>query len=177
MKKIVALAAVVLLVISAVVYTSIGMTKKNNLAKETMQSTMPSKDSAKNVEKKDNGFDKYIKLIGLSKKELINTLGEQPTTIDEGGLEFKKAAIRVWFKDFGSGPVQQVYTNNKDVDFNGVKIGDKISDFKKVFGKPIKEDVSSAYSNFKYKEIVLSIYYDAKTQKTFAAYVLAEAVK
>ena len=178
MKKIVALAAVVLLVISAVVYTSLGMTKKNNsITKETMQITLPSKDSTKNVEKKDNSFEKYIKLIGLSKKDLISTLGEQPTIVDEGGLEFKKVGIRVWFKDYGAGPVQQVYTDKKDVDFNGVKIGDKISKFKSLFGKPVKEDLSSAYSNFKYKGIVLSVYYDAKTQKTFAAYVLSEIIR
>ena len=69
------------------------------------------------------------------------------------------------------------YIITKDVDFNGVKIGDKISKFKSIFGKPIKEDLSSAYSNFKYKGIILSVYYDAKTQQTFAAYVLSEQVK
>ena len=114
MKKIVALAAVVLIVISAVVYTSLGMFKNNNSAtKETMKTILPSKDIAKNVEKKDNSFERYIKLIGLSKKDLISNLGEQPTVVDEGGLEFKKAGIRVWFKDYGAGPVQQVYNNKR----------------------------------------------------------------
>jgi len=170
MKKIVALVAVMLLVISAVVYTSMGMTKKNNSkTKETVQSHLAIKDITK--------FELYIKLIGLSKKELISTLGEEPTSIDEGGLEFAKTGIRVWFKDYGAGPVQQVYTDKKDVVFNGVKLGDKISSFKNVFGKPIKENTSSAFSNFEYKGIVLSVYYAAKTQITFAAYVLDPAVK
>ena len=83
----------------------------------------------------------------------------------------------MWFKDYGAGPVQQVYTNKKDIEFNGVKIGDKISSFKNIFGKPVKEDTNSAFSNFTYKGIVLSIYYDPKTEITFAAYILDEEVK
>ena len=63
MKKIVALVAVVLLVISAVVYTSMGMTKKNNSnTRKTVQSHLAIKDITK--------FELYIKLIGLSKKNL-----------------------------------------------------------------------------------------------------------
>jgi len=52
-----------------------------------------------------------------TKKELIKTIREEPTTIDEGGVEFSTYGIRVWFEGYGTGPVQQVYTDKKDVDF------------------------------------------------------------
>ncbi len=129
------------------------------------------------VDEKNNDFERYIKLIGLDKEKLISTLHEEPTTIDEGGLEFPKSGIRVWFKDYGVGPVQQVFINKNDVDFKGIKIGDKISSFKNVFGKPVNENISSGYSNFKYNEVVLSVYYDSKTEKTFAVYILDKSVK
>ena len=178
MKKIVILASVVLLVLSTVAYSSKGMTKENNFfKKEVVKAASPSKDVSEDISKKNNSFESYIKLIGLNKKELINALGEEPTSVDEGGLEFSKLGIRVWFENYGTGPVQQVFISNKDVDFNGVKVGDNISSFKNVFGKPIKEDISSSYSNFEYNGVVLSVYYDAKTETTFAVYILDKSVK
>ena len=178
MKKVSVLATVVLLALSTVACASKEMTKENNsLTKETLQSVVSSKDLVKNVDGENSSFEKYIKLLGLSKKELISTLGEEPTTVDEGGLEFSKEGIRVWFKDYGAGPVQQVFTTKKDVEFNGAKIGDKISRFKSAFKKIVKEDVNSAYSNFEYEGIILSVYYDSKTEITFAVYILDKEVK
>ncbi|MBU3145068.1 hypothetical protein [Clostridium sp. CF012] len=178
MKKVAALALVVLLTLFTVAYTSNAMTKGNDLlTKGTVQNALPNDESAKEVPEKNISFRKYIKLIGLSKSELISTLGQKPTSIDEGGLQFSESDIRVWFKDYGNGPVEQVYIDNKDVDFKGIKLGDKISSFKDEFGKPVEEHVTFAYSNFKYDGIVLSVYYNPKTETTFAAYILDKNVK
>lgn len=171
MKKIAALAVVVLLALFIVAYTSNAMTKGNNSReKEIVQ-------SAKEGFKKNNSLENYIKLIGLNKEELIAKIGEEPTPIDEDGVEFLQLDIRVWFKDYGNGTVEQVYIDNKDVDFNGVKLGDKISKFKNVFGKPVEQHVTFAYSNFEYNGIVLSVYYDPKTETTFAVYILNKNVR
>lgn len=178
MKKVTALAVVVLLTLFTVAYTSNAMTKGNDLlTKETVQNALPNDESAKEVSEKGISFRKYIKLIGLSKKELIIKLEEQPISIEEGGLQFSKSDIRVWFKDYGNGPVEQVYIDNKEVDFKGIKLGDKISSFKDEFGKPVEENVTFAYSNFKYNGIVLSVYYNPKTETTFAVYILDKNVK
>ena len=146
---------------------------ENTIKKDTVMT----ENVVTQVDEKNNNFENYIKLIGLDKEKLISTLGEEPNSIDEGGLEFSKSGIRVWFKDYGVGPVQQVFINKDEVDFNGVKIGDKISSFKNVFGKPVNEDISSAYSNFEYNGVVLSVYYDSKTEITFAVYILDKNVK
>lgn len=177
-KKITVFALVVLLALSTGACSSKENTKESNsLTKEAVQSVVASKDIAKNVAGESKSFDNYIKLIGLSKKELISMFKEEPTVVDEGGLEFPKEGIRVWFKDYGAGPVQQVFTTKKDVEFNGAKIGDKIGSFKSAFKKIVKEDVNSAYSNFEYEEIILSVYYDSKTEITFAVYILDKEVK
>lgn len=178
MKKVTALAVVVLLTLFTVAYTSNAMTKGNELsAKETVQNSVPNDEMAKEVSEKSVSFRNYIKLIGLSKAELTRALGQKPMSIDEGGLQFPESDIRVWFKDYGNGPVEQVYIDNKDVNFNGVKLGDKISSFRNVFGKPTEENTTFAYSNFKYSGIVLSVYYDPKTETTFAVYILDKNVK
>ena len=175
MKRKVVLAVVLLLVLGTGAYKINGINKdKDVFIKQTVQSSALNKDTAKIASSENTDFESYMKLIGLSKKKLISVLGEEPTTVDEGGLEFSKTGIRVWFKDYGKGPVNQVYTDKKNVSFNGVKIGDKISNFKNVFGKVVKENTSSAYSNFEYKGIILSVYYDSKTKITFAVYILSD---
>jgi len=178
MKKIVTLVAVVLLTLSSVAYASKGITNgDNSQTKESSKIILPSKVNAKEASERNNTVENYIKLIGLNKKELISTLGEEPTSIDEGGLQFSGTDIRVWFKDYGNGPVEQVYIDNRDVDFKGVRLGDKISGFVDIFGEPVEEHTTFAYSNFKYKGIVLSVYYDPKTETTFAVYILNKNVK
>ncbi|MBZ9633851.1 hypothetical protein [Clostridium sp. FP1] len=177
MRKIAELAIVVLLILFTVAYTSNAMTKGNNpRSKETVQKALPYDESAKEAPEKNISFKNYIKLIGLRKKELIAKLGEKSTTIDDGGLEFSQLDIRVWFKNYGNGPVEQIYIDNKDIDFNGAKLGSKIGSFQSVFGKAVEEHTTFAYSNFKYNGIVLSIYYDPKTETTFAAYILDENI-
>lgn len=139
----------------------------NSLSEDTAVTKSQSYEDAK------NSFEQYFDLLGLSNEKLMNTLNEQPVLIDEGGLEFKKAGIRVWFKDYGIGMVvDQIYVEKKDVDYNGIKVGDKISSFKKIFGNPVREDKSSAYCNFKYKEKFLSVNYDPKREETISIYIL-----
>ncbi|MBU3113245.1 hypothetical protein [Clostridium lacusfryxellense] len=177
MKKRFVLIAIVVLVLSTISYPSKAMTnQKNNFKKEKIENVVPIKLIKDNTVQSRN-FEDYIKLIGLSKKQLIDTIGEKPTTVDEGGLEFFKYGIRVWFEGYGTGPVQQVYTDKKNVDFRGVKIGDKISDFKKIFGKTVQQNTTSAYSNFEYNGIILSVYYNPKTKITFAVYILDQVAK
>ncbi|MCM1988562.1 hypothetical protein [Oceanirhabdus seepicola] len=140
--------------------------------KENSNNTKNLNDENKENQTSDNNYETYLKLIGLNKEELISTLEEEPSPIDEDGLEFSAAEIRVWFDINGQDSVSQIFTQNKEIDFNGVKIGAKISDFKNIFGEPIEEDRSSAYSNFKYNDIVLSVYYNSETQETFSIYIL-----
>jgi len=125
-------------------------------------------DSTASIE--TNDFVNYLNFLGLSKEELINNLGEEPTTIDEGGLEFKKAGIRVWFKE---DKVNQVFTQSSDINFKGAKIGDKIDEFKKVFGEP--ESNENGVMNFKYEDnAYISINYDTNNNDTYAVYFLTE---
>jgi len=115
-------------------------------------------------------FTKYLSLLGLNKKELISALNEEPNIIDEGGLEFKKAEIRVWFDTKSYTLVDQIFIMGKDIDFNGVKINDNINGFKKVFGNPLSDKNGDAH--FKYKNIFLSVNYDINTKQTYGVYIL-----
>lgn len=119
----------------------------------------------------NKNFEEYVSLIGISEEQLAQTLGEEPTTVDEGGLAFAKTNISVWFGSDGK-TVEQVYIGDPKVDFNGVKAGASINDFKKVFGDPILEDTS--YANFDYKGLVLNVNYDLNTKNTVSVYVLKE---
>ncbi len=111
-----------------------------------------------------------IGYLGLSKEDLISKLGDTYNQVDEGGLEFTEPGIRVWFDDKGN--VNQVYTNNSGIDFNGAEVGDSIEDFIKIFGNPVSE--SDANIVFKIESNYLSVFYDTNTQKVFAVYVLNE---
>ena len=118
----------------------------------------------------DKSMEKYINLLGLSKDELIKALDETPDSTDEGGLEFKKADIRVWFEGKDIRTVSQVFTQRKDIDFKGAKIGDKLDKFKEAFGKPVSDANGDAH--FKYEDLFLSINYDTGSGETFAVYLL-----
>lgn len=146
------------------------ITSETKIIEQKNKFKKQSDENYKNKNSKNN-LEKYVKLIGLSKDELVNSLDENPVSIGEGGLEFSKADIRVWLKNHENGPVEQIFTQNKKIDFNGVKIGDKIYSFKKIFGEPIEDDNSSAYSNFKYNNIILSVYYNPQTKITHSVYI------
>ena len=121
-----------------------------------------------NVVKKD--FKEYIPLLGLTREALIGTLNEEPASIDEGGLEFKKAGIRVWFDPDSYTKVEQIFTMREDIDFNGAKVGDTIGKFRMAFGEPLSDRNGDAH--FKYNDIFLSVNYDTATEKTVAVYIL-----
>lgn len=151
--------------------------KDSNDTSSTLQDT--SKETTSENEKtvnelksdnKESSFNEYINLLGLSKEKLIGTLNEKPSPIDEGGLEFKEAGVRVWFDAKSHTLVDQIFIMKSDMDLNGVKIGDKISKFKEVFGKSVSDKNGDAH--FKYKDIFLSVNYDTKTEQTYGVYLL-----
>lgn len=116
-------------------------------------------------------FEKYFDLLGTTKETLIETLKEDPSKIDEGGLEFKENGIRIWFNSEYTA-VSQVFTDRADIDFNGAKIGDKIDSFKVAFGEPVSDNNGDMH--FKYDNGFISVNYDTKTEATFAVYLLSE---
>ncbi|MTK07336.1 MAG: hypothetical protein F8N38_09650 [Hungatella sp.] len=115
-------------------------------------------------------LDRYIGLLGLTKEELVNNLGEEPEKIDEGGLEFKKAGIRIWFDQTNYKTAEQIFVLDPDFDIHGVKLGEKIDKFKEVLKDPVSDRNGDAH--FKYNDIYLSVNYDTNTQITYGLYLL-----
>lgn len=116
-------------------------------------------------------FETYFDLLGASKQDFIDNMNEKPNAVDEGGLEFEKAGIRVWFQ-MNTGTVSQIFLQDNHVDFNGARIGDKIDKFKTAFGDPISD--RNGDMHFKYKTGFVSVNYDTQTEDTVAVYLLAE---
>lgn len=166
MKKIIVI-CIFLLTLSIASCTNKQENKDNKSAQESSKQIETSSINNKKT------IEKYAGLIGLTKEELIKAMGEEPNAVDEGGLEFPKDGIRIWFGDDGK-TVNQVWMSSIDIDFNGAKIGETIEDFKNIFGKAIQEDTSSAYSNFNYKNLILNVNYDPNTKKVFAVYLVKE---
>lgn len=152
-----------------------------NSSQESVEQTAPIADSEGESSASDpqpssdteaaNSFQPYFDLLGLSKQDLINNISEKPDSIDEGGLEFKEAGIRVWF-NWDTNTVSQVYFERNDLDFNGAIIGDKIEDFKSAFGEPISDQNGDMH--FKYEDGYISVNYDTQTEITIAVYLLSE---
>ena len=115
-------------------------------------------------------LDRYISLLGLTKEELVNNLGEEPEKIDEGGLEFKKAGIRIWFDQTNYKTAEQIFVMDPEFDIQGVRLGEKIEKFKEVLKDPVSDRNGDAH--FKYNDIYLSINYDTNTQITYGLYLL-----
>ncbi|MBE5979457.1 MAG: hypothetical protein E7249_10005 [Paenibacillaceae bacterium] len=115
-------------------------------------------------------LDGYIGLLGLTKEELVKNLGEEPEKIDEGGLEFKNAGIRIWFDQTNYKTAEQIFVMDPDFDIHGVKLGEKIDKFKEVLKDPVSDRNGDAH--FKYNDIYLSINYDTSTQVTYGLYLL-----
>ncbi|QGU94478.1 hypothetical protein GOM49_04610 [Clostridium bovifaecis] len=164
MKKIITVGITLLLGLS-----TIGCTAKQ----EVMLGAKVSQEEKATKAEEKNTIENYTKLIGLSKEEIIDVMGEEATPIDEGGLEFSNAGIRVWFGEDGKN-VSQIFMNSSDIDFNGARIGEKIEDFKSVFGKSVLEDTGSAYSNFDYEGLILHVQYDPSTKQVIAVYLMDE---
>lgn len=171
MKKITAICSALLLSLSMIGCTAkqqVGLS--SGVSKDTSDISQKTKETEK---EEKNTVDKYTKLIGLTRDEILKKLSENPNLVDEGGLEFQSAGIRVWFGEDGK-TANQVFMNSKDIDFNGARVGENVEKFKSIFGKPVLEDKESAYINFDYKGLVLHVPYDSKTQKVIAVYLVKE---
>ncbi|MBC7765416.1 MAG: hypothetical protein H7Y41_02940 [Hyphomonadaceae bacterium] len=111
--------------------------------------------------------DTYVSLMGMPKELLTSLMTEEAKPVEQDGLEFPTNKIRIWFEKSGEQQISnKIAMLSPDVDYNGVKIGDNISEFKRVLGKTTLENKESAFANFTYKEMVLNINYDPKTGKT-----------
>jgi hypothetical protein len=147
----------------------VSTSEKDAQSTNSPQSTTQSSPNATNTGSETNSLKGFISLLGMSKDKLIETLKEEPTTIDEGGLEFAKSGTRVWFEGKPAA-VSQIFTQNKSLDLNGAKIGDSIDKFKEKFGTPVSDNNGDMH--FKYGDVYLSINYDATTGATYALYIL-----
>lgn len=114
-------------------------------------------------------------LLGMTRDELTAAMGnETPVGVDEGGLGFEKAGIRVWFDDATHTKVAQVFVMTDDIDLDGVHRGDSLADFEKTFGQPISD--SNGDARFSYKGVYLSVIHDAasSSDQVVGVYVLQE---
>lgn len=145
---------------------------KDSLEPDSTETNENSETTGNNEASNDNSFTHLENLLGLSKDELISKLGDEYNKVDEGGLEFTKTGIRVWFDD--KSITNQVYTNSPEINFDGTKIGDSIDSFINVFGEAVSNNNGNAL--FKYEDNYLSVYYDTNTTITFAVYFLTEEV-
>lgn len=146
-------------------------------AKETAQEPLTEnqtmdKDQGADTEEANQfkNMSQLKELLGLSKEELIKRINSEYATVDEGGLEFTKPEIRVWFDE--KGKVNQIFTANTALDFDGLKIGDKIQTFKEKFGEPTKDITGETH--FKIGDVFISVYYDSETGISNSIYLLAE---
>lgn len=172
-----------LLLISMLEISGCSIKETDRTAGSTKESTAPSitqteaaKESSTAVaittaaEDESARLDSYIGLLGLTKEELVKNLGEEPEKIDEGGLEFKNAGIRIWFDQTNYKTAEQIFVMDPDFDIQGVKLGEKIDKFKEVLKDPVSDQNGDAH--FKYNDIYLSINYDTNTQVTYGLYLL-----
>jgi len=172
-----------LLLISMLEISGCSIKETDRTAGSTKESTAPSitqTEAAKEsttaeaittaAEDESARLDGYIGLLGLTKEELVKNLGEEPEKIDEGGLEFKNAGIRIWFDQTNYKTAEQIFVMDPNFDIQGVKLGEKIDKFKEVLKDPVSDRNGDAH--FKYNDIYLSINYDTNTQVTYGLYLL-----
>ncbi|WP_312940811.1 hypothetical protein [Oscillibacter sp.] len=121
------------------------------------------------------GLSDLTGLLGLTQEELIAAMGDEtPETVDEGGLGFEKAGIRVWFDTDTYTKVAQVLVMTDRIDLNGLHLGDSLSDFTEVFGQPLSDKDGDAH--FAYEDHFLSVVYDtdSASNTVISVYVLQE---
>lgn len=114
-------------------------------------------------------------LLGMTQEELLAAMGDEtPEGVDEGGLGFVTSGIRVWFDDATHTKVAQVFVMTDAVDLNGLRRGDSLADFVKVFGQPLSDENGDA--RFAWGDVFLSVIYDAssETDEVAGVYVLQE---
>jgi hypothetical protein len=93
--------------------------------------------------------------------------------LDDFTKQYITRELEFYQENYGKGlVVSQIFTQRKDINFNGAVIGENISIFKKALGKPISDKNGEAH--FKYKDIFLLINYDIQTGNTICAYFLKE---
>lgn len=111
---------------------------------------------AENVKK----FADYANIVNLSKDEIITFIGEEPIISDGYNLNFVNSGIEVLLGDIGLAseiPTRITFTTS-DIDFDGVKIGANIDEFRNVYGKEFR--AGDGYIDIKYNEsLFLSIEY------------------
>lgn len=169
----------VLLLISMMEVTGCSLQQKDRTGENTEASTavqvsqndVTKESSAAAVTETEPALlDRYIGLLGLTKEELVKSLGEEPEKIDEGGLEFKNAGIRIWFDHTNYRTAEQILVMDPQFDILGVKLGEKIDRFKDVLKDPVSDQNGDAH--FKYNNVYMSIIYDTETQDTYGLYIL-----
>jgi hypothetical protein len=107
-------------------------------------------------------------LLGLSKEELLTRINSDYNVIDEGGLEFTQPEIRIWFDVVGK--VNQIFTVDAGIDFDGLKVGDEIKSFWEKLGDPTKDTNGEAH--FQSGDIFMIVHYDTETGKSIDVYLL-----
>lgn len=169
----------VLLVLSMLEVTGCSLQQKDRTGENTKASTaapvsqtevIAESSKAAVTETESALLDRYVGLLGLTKEELVKSLGEEPEKTDEGGLEFKNAGIRIWFDQTNYKTVEQIFVMDPQFDILGVKLGEKISRFKEVLKDPVSDRNGDAH--FQYNNVFLSINYDTETQDTYGLYIL-----
>lgn len=162
--------AIVLVMVVLMMTAVIGCSKEESVSNETVvienedvnvevQVTKVEEQVANTEEVENKTLAYYAGLIGMGRESLIEKMNEEPTVVDEGGLEFEKGGFRAWF--FGdNGTVDQLYFFDQEIDYNGAKVGDSIDVFEEKFGEPTVLDLGSSYMNFDYEGYVLNVTFD-----------------
>lgn len=117
-------------------------------------------------------FGALVKLLGLTEAELRQAVPGEPEGVDEGGLAYDEAGVRVWFDDETHTKVAHVLIRSEEIDIEGAKVGDSYDTFKKVFGEPISDNNGDAH--FEHGDYYLSVVRDSNTGTVIGVYILAE---
>lgn len=126
-----------------------------------------STDKDESISDEKNTIERYAKLVDLSKEEIIDILGEEPRYGENQDLEFEKTGIEISLGSIGTASevVTKITITSGDIDFNGVRLGSNIEDFRNVFGKEFRS--GEGYSDFKYNDnLILSVEYSVNKEDT-----------
>ena len=133
----------------------------------------PASEAASFFSSMSENVEKYSILIGLKQSGIESMFDETSSEINERGIEFKKAGIKIWF-DEDHGRAVHVMIVSKEVDFHGARIGESEQAFEEIFGKPVDSHPGSGYKDYNYENLILRLYYDAAGGKTEAVSLMVE---
>lgn len=119
----------------------------------------------------DADWQSYAALLGLSPEEVRQTVGETPQSVDEGGWGFREAGFRLWFTHYRQGVAEQLFTDNRQLNFKGAKIGDDLAAFTAAWGTPVDQVPAIGVATFADGPYRVSVYYNRATKQTFAVYL------